>query len=51
LDPIGVGILQLPFSLAIVILVPLVGTIAIKYGNTKLLVPAAIILVVGFASV
>jgi MFS family permease len=48
LDAIGVGILQLPFSIAIVILGPIAGIIAAKYGATKLLIPSALTILLSF---
>lgn len=48
LDPIGVGLLQMPFSIAIMILGPVAGIIAAKYGPKKLIIPGAGILVLGF---
>ncbi|MGA6991714.1 MAG: hypothetical protein WBX81_14955 [Nitrososphaeraceae archaeon] len=48
LDAIGVGILQLPFSIAIVILGPIAGIIAAKYGATKLLISSALTIPLSF---
>ena len=48
MDAIGVGILQLPFSIAIVILGPIAGIIAAKYGATKLLIPSALTILLSF---
>jgi MFS family permease len=48
LNALGVGILQLPFSLAIVILGPLAGIIAVKYGGAKLLIPSAATILLSF---
>ena len=48
LDAIGVGILQLPFSIAIVILGPIAGIIAEKDGATKLLIPSALTILLLF---
>ena len=48
LDAIGVGILQLPFSIAIVILGPIAGIIAAKYGATKLLISSALTILLSF---
>jgi MFS family permease len=50
LDAAAVGILQLPFSIVIIILGPIAGIIATRYGASKLLVPAAGILVLAFLS-
>ena len=48
LDAIGVGILQLPFSIVIVILGPIAGIIAAKYGATKLLISSALTILLSF---
>lgn len=48
LDAIGVGILQRTFSIAIVILGPIAGIIAAKYGATKLLIPSALTILLSF---
>jgi MFS family permease len=48
LSAIGVGILQLPFSIAIVVLGPIAGIIAAKYGATKLLIPSAATILLSF---
>jgi MFS family permease len=48
LDAIGVDILQLPFSLAIVILGPVSEILDAKYGATKLIIPGVIALLFSF---
>ena len=45
---VGVGILQLLFSIAIVILGPIEGIIAANYGATKLLIPSALTILLSF---
>ncbi len=48
LNALAVGLLQLPFSLVIIAVGSVAGIIAAKIGATKLLIPGAAILVVGF---
>jgi MFS family permease len=47
MNPLFLGLLQLPMALAFVILGPIMGVIAIKYGNLRFLIPGAILLTVG----
>jgi MFS family permease len=48
LNALEVGLLQLPFSLVIIVVGSVAGIVAAKIGATKLLIPGAAILVVGF---
>ena len=43
----SVGLLQLPQALLFVVLGPIVGFLAIKYGSVRFIVPGAIILTIG----
>ena len=47
LNVLQVGGLQLPQALVFVILGPIAGILAVKYGNLKFLIPGSIILTVG----
>ena len=47
LSVLAVGILQLPQALVFVALGPVVGILAVKYGNLKFLIPGSIILTAG----
>ena len=47
LNALQVGGLQLPQALVFVILGPLAGILAVKYGNLKFIIPGSIVLTVG----
>ena len=47
LNALQVGGLQLPQALVFVILGPIAGMIAVKYGNLKFIIPGSIVLTVG----
>ena len=50
MNPLYLGLLQLHMAIAFVILGPIMGIIAIKYGNLRFLIPGAITLTVGLFS-
>jgi MFS family permease len=47
IDALFVGLVQLPQALVFVALGPIVGVLAIKYGNLKFIVPGSIMLTIG----
>ena len=47
IDTLYVGLLQLPQAIVFVVLGPIAGILAIKYGNLKFIIPGSIVLTVG----
>ena len=47
IDTLYVGLLQLPQAIVFVVLGPVAGILAMKYGNLKFIIPGSIVLTVG----